>query len=69
MKLKRIISALVVFTLVMTCAVCSVSADATYQTITTYDVSTGDITVNAKLAGAKEGSMVSYIIYGDDERR
>ena len=67
MKLKRIISALVVFTLVMTCAVCSVSADATYQTITTYDVSTGDITVNAKLAGAKEGSMVSYIIYGDDD--
>jgi len=65
MKLKRIISALIVFTMVMTCAVC-VSADgATYQTMTTYDVSTGDITVNAKLAGAAEGSMVSYIIYGD----
>lgn len=65
MKLKRIISALVVFTLVMTSAVCSVSAAATYQTITSYDVSTGEMTVNAKLAGAKEGSMVSYIIYGD----
>ncbi len=67
MKLKRIISALIVFTMVMTCAVC-VSADgATYQTSTKYDVSTGEITVNAKLAGAVEGSMVSYIIYGDDD--
>lgn len=67
MKLKRIISALIVFTMVMTCAVC-VSADgATYQTSTKYNVSTGEITVNAKLKGATEGSMVSYIIYGDDD--
>lgn len=71
MKLKRIISALVVFTLVMTSMVCVVNAEdaaATYQTITTYDVSTGEMTVNAKLAGAKEGSMVSYIIYGDADK-
>ncbi len=62
MKLKRIISALVVFTLVMTCAVCSVSADGTYNVTTTYDVSTKNITVNAAIAGGTADSMVSYLI-------
>ncbi len=62
MKLKRIISALVVFTLVMTCAVCSVSAAGEYNVTTTYDVSTKNIKVNAAIAGGTPGAMVSYLI-------
>ena len=62
MKLKRIISALLVFTMVMACSVCAVSANGTYQVTTSYDVSTKEITVNAKLAGATADSMVSYLI-------
>ena len=62
MKLRRIISALIVFTLVMTCAVCSVSADGTYNVTTTYDLSTKNITVNATIAGGTANDMVSYLI-------
>ena len=62
MKLKRIISALLVFTMVMACSVCAVSANGTYQVTTSYDVSNKAITVNAKLAGAAADSMVSYLI-------
>ena len=62
MKLKRIISALLVFTMVMACSVCAVSANGTYQVTTSYDVSTKEITVNAALAGAAADSMVSYLI-------
>lgn len=62
MKLKRIISALLVFTMVMACSVCAVSANGTYQVTTSYNVSTREITVNATLAGAAADSMVSYLI-------
>ena len=69
MKLKRIISALVVFTMVMTCAVCSVSAaEGTYNITTSYDVSTKNITVNAAIAGGTAGSMVSYLIVSPWEK-
>lgn len=67
MKLKRIISALLVFTMVMACSVCAVSANGTYQVTTSYDVSTKEITVNAKLAGATADSMVSYLIIEPEE--
>ena len=67
MKLKRIISALIVFTMVMACAVCSVSADGTYQVTTSYDISTKKITVNAAIADATDNSMVSYLIVAPDE--
>ena len=67
MKLKRIISALLVFTMVMACSVCAVSANGTYQVTTSYDVSTKAITVNAKLAGATADSMVSYLIIEPEE--
>lgn len=62
MKLKRIISALIVFTLVMTCAVCSVNAAGTYNVTTNYNIATKDITVNAAIASGAEGDMVSYLI-------
>ena len=62
MKLKRIISALIVFTLVMTCAVCSVNAAGTYNVTTNYNIATRDITVNAAIASGAEGDMVSYLI-------
>ena len=66
MKLKRLLSALVVFTIVMTSVVCSVSAAATYTVTTGYNLNTGKVTLNASVTGATDGDMVSYIIYGDD---
>lgn len=66
MKLKRIISALVVFTLVMTCAVCTVNAAGVYQATTHY-TSDGKVSVTAEVTGANDGDFVSYIIYGDDD--
>ncbi len=67
MKLKRLLCALVVFTLMMTSVVCSVSA-ATYQTTTVYNVGSGEgdlgsISLKTTVYGLTEGSMVSYIIY------
>ncbi len=70
MKLKRIISALVVFALVMASAVCSVSADATYSAYTTYTITengVSDVTINASITGATEGDMVSYILHEGTE--
>lgn len=64
MKLRRLISALIVFTLVLTCAMSAVSA-ATYRTTTSYTTD-GKVRVEASVAGAAEGDMVSYIIYGDE---
>lgn len=64
MKLKRLISALVVFTLVLTSAMSAVSA-ASFSTTTTYSTS-GDATVKTEvLSGLTDGTMVSYIIYDD----
>ena len=64
MKLKRLISALVVFTLVMTCAMSAVSA-ASFATTTTYSTD-GEVQVKTEInAGLEEGTMVSYIIYDD----
>lgn len=66
MKLRRLISAFVVFTLVMTCAVCSVSAaNVKFTTTTSYNATTSEVTVETK-ATVTSNSMVSYIIYGDD---
>jgi len=64
MKLKSLISALIVFTLVMTCAMSAVSA-ASFATTTTYSTS-GDVTVNTTATGLEDGAMVSYIIYSGD---
>ncbi len=66
MKLKRIISALIVFTMVMTCAVC-VSADATYNVTTVYELGSdgaysGNITLNASVSGATADTFVSYLL-------
>jgi hypothetical protein len=66
MKLKRFISALIVFTMVMTCAVC-VSADATYNVTTVYELGSdgnysGNITLNASVAGATPDTFVSYLL-------
>ena len=70
MKLKRLLCALVVFTLMMTSVVCSVSA-ATYKTTTVYNVSSnpdelGTVSLKTEIAGADEGSMISYIIYNNN---
>ena len=66
MKLKSLISALVVFTIVMTCAVSAVSAmEAKYTTTTTY--SAAGVTVTTEVTGLSEDSMVSYVIYDDSE--
>lgn len=64
MKLRRLISALIVFTLVMTCALSVVNAaDVSYSTKTTkYNVATDEITVETTATVTKD-SMVSYIIY------
>ena len=74
MKLRRLISALVVFTLVMTCALSVVSVEAdetsvpTYHATTTYNPATDEITVHAKITGATSGSVVTFTIYGDNDR-
>lgn len=70
MKLKRFISALIVFTMVMTCAVC-VSADATYNVTTVYELGSegnysGNITLNASVAGATADTYVSYLLVKPD---
>lgn len=65
MKLKRLLCALVVFTLMMTSVVCSVSA-ATYQTATKYDLSAGAVYLETTVNGLTPGSMVSYIIYDNE---
>lgn len=64
MKFRSLISALIVFTLVMTCFVSVVSAGtASYTTTTTY--STDGVTVTTDVTGLSENSMVSYVIYDD----
>ena len=71
MKLRRLISALVVFTLVMTCALSVVSVEAdetsvpTYHATTTYNPATDEITVHAEITGATPGSVVTFTIDGD----
>ena len=65
MKLRSLISALIVFTLVMTCAMSAVSA-ASFATTTTYSTS-GDVTVNTTATGLEDGAMVSYIIYSGND--
>lgn len=65
MKMRRLISALVVFTLVMA-SVVSVSAAATVEVTTTYEG--GNATVEANVTGAKANEeMITYIIYGNDK--
>lgn len=68
MKLRSIISALIVFTLVMTCAMSAVSAaQAQFATTTTYSTN-GEVTVSTETTTSLEaGTMVSYIIYDGDE--
>lgn len=71
MKLKRLLCALVIFTLMMTSVVCSVSA-ATYQTTTVHNLGNGagdigTVSLKTTITGLDEGSMVSYIIYDNDE--
>lgn len=71
MKLKRLLCALVVFTLMMTSVVCSVSA-ATYQTTTVHNLSSavgdeGSVSLKTTITGLDDGSMVSYIIYDNDD--
>ncbi len=63
MKMKRIISALIVFTLVMACAV---SASAATGSITSMYTLDGNIRVKATVTDAAEGDMVSYVLYNGD---
>ena len=65
MKLRSIISALIVFTLVMACAMSAVSA-AQFATTTTYSTK-GEVTVSTAANGLEAGTMVSYIIYDSDK--
>ena len=65
MKFRSLISALIVFTLVMTCAMSAVSA-AKFTTTTNYSGS--DVTVTTNVTGFTDGSpMISYVIYDDEE--
>ena len=63
MKLRSLISALIVFTLVMTCAMSAVSA-ARFTTTTNY--STSGVTVTTNVTGVTKDSMISYVIYGGE---
>ena len=65
MKLRSIISALIVFTLVMACAMSAVSAEK-FATTTTYSTK-GEVTVFTEATGLGAGTMVSYIIYEGDK--
>lgn len=70
MKLRRLISALIVFTLVMTSMI-SVNAaftgsEAASWVYTSYTTD-GKVAVNASVVNGAEGDWVSYIIYGDND--
>ena len=60
MKFRSLISALIVFTLVMTCAMSAVSA-ATVTTTTNYTAS--GVEVVTKVTGITNATMVSYVIF------
>ena len=63
MKFRSLISALIVFTLVMTCAMSAVSA-ATFTTTTKYSPS--GVTVRTDVTGV-DGTMISYVIYDKND--
>ena len=60
MKFRSLISALIVFTLVMTCAMSAVSA-AKFTTTTNYSAS--GVTVTTNVTGFTGSPMISYVIY------
>ena len=63
MKFRSLISALIVFTLVMTCAMSAVSA-AKFTTTTNYSAS--GVTVRTDVTGV-DGTMISYVIYDKND--
>lgn len=62
MKMKKLMAALVVITLLAMSVVCS--ADATYTTTTSYRVSDGKVQVTTTVEGLTAGSMATYVLYG-----
>ncbi len=62
MKLKRLISTLIVFTLVMACAVSVSAASAGVTSVYTLD---GELKVTATVTGATKDDMVSYVLCDD----
>lgn len=65
MKFRSLISALIVFTLVMTCAMSAVSAAATFTTTTTYTASGVKVVTN--VTGIERATMVSYVIFDKND--
>ena len=63
MKFRSLISALIVFTLVMICAMSAVSA-AKFTTTTNYSAS--GVTVRTDVTGV-DGTMISYVIYDKND--
>ena len=61
MKFRSLISALIVFTLVMTCAMSAVSAAPVTKTTTNYTAS--GVEVVTKVTGITNATMVSYVIF------
>ena len=61
MKMKKLMAALVVITLLATSVVCSA---ATYTTRTEYSASTGKVQVITTIDGLAAGSMATYVLYG-----
>lgn len=63
MKIKKLIAALTVITLLMSSVVCSA---ATYSTTTTYDATGSLLSLQTEVSGLTVGSMVTYALYGKD---
>ena len=61
MKFRSLISALIVFTLVMTCAMSAVSAAPVTKTTTNYTASGVEVVTN--VTGITNATMVSYVIF------
>ena len=61
MKFRSLISALIVFTLVMTCAMSAVSAAPVTKTTTNYTAS--GVEVVTDVTGITNATMVSYVIF------